>query len=292
MAHVVMCHGIGYQYKHRASSLDGWYEALHTGMTDAALAVPEPEQVSAVYYGNCYRTLAGTKGAADADEFDGIPPLHAGDVRDPLEWALLEAFAEGTEEPPRDGKGAGQAALRRLEGSARLGRPPARVVIWLARQVRRYLDPADTVRACAQQRFARVVTPDTRVVVAHSLGTVVAYEALCAHPEWKVDTFVTLGSPLGVGEIRERLVPRPGADGTLPWPNVGQWINVAAEEDPIALRKELAPAFGERVRDRLVTNTARLHPARYVLGGHSLLRYLTTVEVAEAVSLALADSER
>jgi pimeloyl-ACP methyl ester carboxylesterase len=37
----------------------------------------------------------------------------------------------------------------------------------------------------------------TRVVVAHDLGSVVAYEALCDHPELNVETFITLGSPIG-----------------------------------------------------------------------------------------------
>ncbi|MEU3326819.1 alpha/beta hydrolase [Streptomyces albus] len=291
MSHVVMCHGIGYQYKHRETSLTEWYGALRTSMSDAAHPVPEPERVSAVFYGNCYRSL-NTKSVGTDDEFADIPPLRAGDVRDPVESALLDVFAQGTEAPAPGGKGATQAALRRLERSEALGRPSSRVVIWLVRQVRRYLDADDTVRACAQQRFARVVTPDTKVVVAHSLGSVVAYEALCAHPEWNVDTFVTLGSPLGLGLIRERLRPAPGEDGGHTWPHVGRWINVAADEDPVALVKKLGPVFGDKVEDRLVVNLPWFDPKRYVLGGHSVMRYLTTGEVADAVAEALRAQKR
>jgi hypothetical protein len=287
MSHVVMCHGIGYQYKHRETSLTDWYDALRTSLTDAALPVPAPEQVSAVFYGNCYRSLQG-KGADSDDELADIPNLKIGDVRDPFEAELLEAFAEGTEAPAEGGKGVTTAALRRLEKSERLGRPPAKVVIWMVRQVRRYLDPQDTVRACAQQRFERVVTPDTRVVVAHSLGSVVAYEALCAHPEWNIDTFVTLGSPLGLGVIRDRLRPAGGKT----WPHVRTWVNIAAGEDPVALVNELAPLIDERIDDRPVVNLPRYHPGRYALGGHSVLRYLTTADLAEAVGDALRAEER
>ncbi|MDA5280936.1 hypothetical protein ACWGHM_32970 [Streptomyces sp. NPDC054904] len=285
MSRVVMCHGIGYQYKHRETELTAWYEALRLGMTDTAVAVPPADQVSAVYYGNCYRSL-GTKGAdTDEDEFALVPPLREGDVRDPLEHVLLEAIAAGLDAPAVTGRGMAQAALRRLESSPVLGLPPARVVIWLVRQVRRYLDEQDTVRGCAQERFARVVTPETRVVVAHSLGSVVAYEALCAaRPGWNVDTLITVGSPLGIRAVRERLAPAPGPDGGPPWPNVARWINVAADEDPVALVKGLGPVFGDRVEDRLVVNAG---PSRFVLGGHSLLRYLTTGEVAEGVAEAL-----
>ncbi|MFJ8080119.1 hypothetical protein ACIQ6Y_05750 [Streptomyces sp. NPDC096205] len=289
MAHVVMCHGIGYQYKHRETAFTDWYDALRMSMTDAALPVPAPEQVSAVFYGNCYRGLKPGKNVAVAeDEFADIPNFRSGDVRDPFEVALLEAFAQGTEEPVSGGKGLVQAALRRLERSERLGRPPEKVVIWLVRQVRRYLDPDDEVRVCAQQRFERVVTPDTRVVVAHSLGSVVAYEALCAHPEWNIDTFVTLGSPLGLGVIRDRL--QSPADKA--WPHVRSWVNIAAEEDPVALVKKLGPLFDERVDDRPVVNLPRRHPGRYVLGGHSVTRYLTTADLAEAVGAALLAGER
>jgi pimeloyl-ACP methyl ester carboxylesterase len=33
------------------------------------------------------------------------------------------------------------------------------------------------------------VRADTAVLIGHSLGSVVAYEALCAHPEWSVRAF-------------------------------------------------------------------------------------------------------
>ncbi|MEO3972323.1 hypothetical protein [Streptomyces sp. CAU 1734] len=292
MTEVVLCHGIGYQFKHRETALTDWYEALRLGMTDTIVPVPAPERVDAVFYGNCYRSR-NAKGTIPEDEFAGIPPLRAGDVRDPWEKRFLEVLADGAEDPSPGGegpkgkgpKGHTQDFLRKLEGSDRLGRPPARVVIHLARQVRRYLDENDTVRACALERFRRVVTPETRVIIGHSLGSVVAYEALCAHRrDWNVDTFITLGSPLGIREIQDRLLPGLEPDGRREWPKVKRWINVAAEDDPVALVKELAPAFGDRIEDRSVVNSGI---GRIILGGHNALRYLTTTEVAEGVADAL-----
>jgi pimeloyl-ACP methyl ester carboxylesterase len=280
---IVICHGIGYQFKHRETALTEWYEKLRTGMMDTAVHVALPQQVSAVYYGNCYRSRDG-KGGASENEFADIPMLRPGDVRDPTERALLEALAEGLESPGPGTKGLTQSALRRLEACPGLGQPPARFVIWLVRQVHRYLDENDTVRACALQRVERVVTPATRVVIGHSLGSVIAYEALRVHPEWNIDTFITLGSPLGVGVIQKRLQPPILAGGRSRWPNVARWINVAAQEDPIALVKKLGPFFGGAVEDHLVVNTGL---SRFVLGGHSVLRYLTTSEVAEGVADAL-----
>jgi len=81
------------------------------------------------------------------------------------------------------------------------------------KQVRTYVTELD-VRQKAIGRVANVVTHKTRVLVGHSLGTVVAYEALCAHPEWPVTTLVTLGSPLGIRKlIFDRLQPPPERDG-------------------------------------------------------------------------------
>jgi pimeloyl-ACP methyl ester carboxylesterase len=284
----VVCHGIGYQYKHSETMLTEWYDALGIGMTDAARPVPDAKDVAAVYYGSCFRSR-DSKGGVE-DELDDIPPLRIGDVRDPLELELLEAFANGTEAPLPGGKGLGQMALRRLERSERLGRPAGRAVIWMVKQVRRYLDPDDTVRACAQQRFERVVTPDTKVVIGHSLGSVVAYEALRAHSVWNVHTFVSLGSPLGIQAIRDRLRPMPPAAGDG-CPPVTRWVNVAAKDDPIALVKQLAPLFGD-VDDQTVVNLPWHHPGKYVFGSHSVLRYLTTGEVADAVASALLASDR
>jgi pimeloyl-ACP methyl ester carboxylesterase len=98
-----------------------------------------------------------------------------------------------------------------------------RELLGALRQGRRYItEPA--IRADVQERVAAEIGPDTRMLVGHSLGSVVAYEAMCAHPGWPVRALVTLGSPLGRGgpgqgpsaAIREQseLSPR-----TLPlWP--------------------------------------------------------------------------
>ena len=110
--------------------------------------------------------------------------------------------------------GSVQAALRALSGSAFFAGLAERVMLFDLQQVRRYMtDPH--VRQAAQDRVAAAVGEDTRVVVGHSLGSVVAYEALCAHPEWPVRALVTLGSPLGIRNlIFDRLVPAPAAGGS------------------------------------------------------------------------------
>ncbi|NIY62751.1 hypothetical protein [Streptomyces malaysiensis] len=70
-----------------------------------------------------------------------------------------------------------------------------RALVFDLKQVSRYLLDAE-VRRAARQRVMDRITADTEVVVAHSLGSVVAYEALCALPEHPVRALVT-GSVTG-----------------------------------------------------------------------------------------------
>ncbi|WP_338059625.1 hypothetical protein [Streptomyces nanshensis] len=133
----------------------------------------------------------------------------------------------------------------------------------------------------AQARVSAEITKETRVLVAHSLGSVVAYEALCAHPEWPVTDFVTVGSPLGMRNVVfDRLQPSP-VHGTGAWPGgVVRWTNLADRADIVALPDRLASRFGDRVEDASITNGVRMH---------DLLRYLTAARTGWAVAQGLED---
>lgn len=109
------------------------------------------------------------------------------------------------------------------------------------------------------ERYDRVVGPRTKVIVAHSMGTVVAWTALCHRPGSTVHTLVTLGSPLGSPMVFDQLDPQP-VDGRGAWPGpVQQWVNVAAVGDKACGVPRLATKFGDRVRDRQVDNGHRAH---------------------------------
>ncbi|MTD53603.1 serine peptidase [Amycolatopsis pithecellobii] len=81
------------------------------------------------------------------------------------------------------------------------------------------------------------------VVVAHSLGSIVAYETLWAHQNHDVRLFVTLGSPLAMpGVVADRLEP---CDENRKPPRVAHWINIADPGDIAAVPAGgLAQRFG------------------------------------------------
>jgi hypothetical protein len=156
--------------------------------------------------------------------------------------------------------GSAQAALRQLSRSRFFGGLALRAMVLDLKQVRRYLQDQQ-LREAARAVVSKLITAETRVVVAHSLGSVVAYEALAAMPGHQVRALVTLGSPLGIGNlIFDRLDPAP-RDGLGVWPGSDNlvWTNVADHGDVVALEKDLRPRFGPQVINTVVHNGAHAH---------------------------------
>lgn len=130
-------------------------------------------------------------------------------------------------------------------------------------------------------RIAEAVGDGPAVVVAHSLGSVVALEALheLASP---VPLFVTIGSPIGMRTaVWPRLVPRPPA---VP-EGVGGWLNFWDRDDILAVRPLLerdvrANARGVAPKSRRVDSDGA-----WV---HSAGKYLAQPAVAGPVAQTLA----
>jgi hypothetical protein len=102
-----------------------------------------------------------------------------------------------------------QRALNALSQSRFFAGLAERALIFDLEQVRRYLNEPE-IRHVARASVEQAVGSDTTVIIAHSLGPIVVYETLCAHPEWPVRTFVTIGSPLGIANLTfDKLQPSP-----------------------------------------------------------------------------------
>ena len=147
-------------------------------------------------------------------------------------------------------------------------------------QVTRYLTD-DATRATAQRAVMDLITLDTRIIIAHSLGSVVAYECRtsCTH---SLPLLVTLGSPLGLRTIvADRLHPPP----SFP-PKVSAWLNVANRDDVVAAEPDLRPRFAQDV-----PATSRFDGIWFDGSGkepHRAQTYLGRESVASAVIQALS----
>ncbi|BAY59490.1 hypothetical protein NIES2135_63670 (plasmid) [Leptolyngbya boryana NIES-2135] len=295
---IVGIHGIAHTHLTAPEIEREWLPAIQGGLEEAGFSRIQPEDFTIAAYGALFRP-EGTRAG-------WLPRLTAADIQDEREVTLLlEWWREAArlsqinrshpqpdflgedltiESPDSEGRGRTsrtvQAALRQLAKSKyfrQLG--GERAVLFVLKQVREYLHNLEMKQAI-QQRVIEKVSPDTRVIIGHSLGSVVAYECLCAHPEWNVETLITLGSPLGMSPIVfDALTPAPEL-GRGMYPNVKQWFNVADQGDIVALEKELEPKFGAIV-DVLVYNGWE---------SHSATRYLNAKETGRAIATGLFEA--
>ncbi len=123
------------------------------------------------------------------------------------------------------------------------------------------------------------------IVVAHSLGTVVAYDVLNTHREIPITAFITLGSPLGLSPfIYQELLPPLPASQKHPFPpNVATWQNFYDPNDIVALVSSLAPLFPGPPGQAVISTPVQNNPA----DPHSLTGYLIQGAVAQALNNAL-----
>jgi hypothetical protein len=242
------------------------------------------EAVRCAFYGDLFRPpgrhLSAGEPLLQADELDPFEQdllVRWWEEAARIDAAVISLDARTLARTPRSAQG----ALLALSGSRFFAALGERALLGDLRQVRDYFQEPE-IRQQARQRVSEAVSDDTRVLVGHSLGSVVAYEALCANPEWPVRMLVTLGSPLGIPNlIFERLEPPPmpaAVAGPGPrgrWPGEGtEWVNVADQGDVVALVKDLRLAFGPSVGCWVVDNGATAHDVR---------PYLTAVETGRAV---------
>lgn len=293
---IVGIHGIAHTFLTAPQIEQQWLPAIQGGLEEAGFSRIQPSEFTIAAYGAEFR-LEGVRSGT-------LPRWSAADVQDEWKAAMLLAWWQEAaqlsqlncgkadplgedptiQSPDFEGRGrvphSVQAALRQLAKSKyfhALGGD--RVVLFLLNQVKEYLHNPQMKQAI-QNRVIKAVAPETRVIIGHSLGSVIAYECLCAHPEWNVETLVTLGSPLGMSPIVfDALTPAPESGKGI-YPNVKRWFNVADQGDLVALEKILAPRFGA-VEDRLVHNGWE---------SHSATRYLSAKETGSAIAAGLFEA--
>ncbi|MFJ3507751.1 hypothetical protein [Streptomyces luteogriseus] len=277
MARIVGVHGVGKQRLGSNTLLKDWAPALADGLDRAGGPELASDDVRMAFYGDLFRPPGHTLAVGD-------PMFTDKDVEDGFEAELLlEWWKEAARVDPGVAPPGGdtlarspravQTALRVLQHSRFFADVSLRALVYDLKQVRRYLLDGE-LREAARSRVEEAIGPDTRVVVAHSLGSVVAFEALCARPGHGVRALVTLGSPLGMRMVVDRLRPGPET-----WPGTASWTNVVDEGDVVAAVKDLSLFFGTDVVGKAVHNGSHAHDATL---------YLTAKETGEAVAEGLA----
>jgi hypothetical protein len=242
---IVAVHGVGHYDRYRtADAVRAAYGADWAGHLVAGLGVTADRlDLAFAYY---------------APQLHSGLTAHGGDpeeLEDPLAKELMAEWLDTLAAPAPVSQGALTLPLRYAaswvaEKFSLDGRLTHLFVGVFFREVAAYLrGDDDPGRLAARQEVANQIGQHCpRIVIAHSLGTVVTYEALHAHPELKVELLLTLGSPLALPRaVFDRLLPRPadgpaGRFGARP-KGVERWVNVADPGDPVAIPPHLARAF-------------------------------------------------
>lgn len=230
-------HGIG----NFAHATEGAAAAALAVRWADALDVP-PDTVAAAYYAHHLRF--GYQGTGD--DLDRLDAILGGEPR-----ILLEALLVGHGGMLEPAQGRALAPLRQLASwfVARYGAEQAvveRYITPLLREVSLYFSITDPGRRQAVQSTigAAVSLHRPRVVIAHSLGSVAAYETFWTYGRLGVELLLTIGSPLAFpDQVFDKLLPAPvGGRGRRP-PGVRRWINIADPADLVALPRHLGARF-------------------------------------------------
>jgi hypothetical protein len=266
MAEIVLVHGIDQQQKTADKLESEWLPALAGGVRVAGFpgladriwrdaAKPGGIETRMAFYG--YLFLAPGQQGDDPGDFTTEEAELVEALA--LEW-LKRTAARSTKEKVRETGGRELAYVTREMGAEQGVGNVVRSAInsltkipWFApfgmgfaerfvrralAQVTRYFTDG-RIRSAALESVLQLVEANTKVMIGHSLGSVVAYEA--AHfIKQPLPLLITLGSPLGLQTVvYQRLRPQPPS---FP-PKVQRWVNVADRDDFIAAEPHLEGLF-------------------------------------------------
>lgn len=131
------------------------------------------------------------------------------------------------------------------------------------------------------------------LVIAHSMGSIIAYDVLSFEvPHLSVDSFYTIGSPLGVPVVKSKIAAerklnhRNSPHLTTPQNVLRKWYNFSDLEDRVAFNYRLADDF--RINRKLVKPQDYIVENDYEIAGeknpHKSYGYLRTKEFSMKVA--------
>ena len=249
MHQLIFIHGRAQEHKDSKALKQEWLDALAEGLAKSGLTLPLGDaDIRFPYYGDTLFDLVAGRSASDAADV-----VVRGTESDQDEMRFVRAVLEEV----RQQAGITEAQMAEVAGDVVVQRGPANwewvqgilravdrfvphgsgaAIALATRDVYQYVTNV-ALRQHIDAGVAQALTAGRdAVVVSHSLGTVVAYHLLSTQGVtrgWKTPLFITLGSPLGISEIRKAV---RGSAGPLRCPPCASaWFNAMDERDVVAL---------------------------------------------------------
>ena len=168
-----------------------------------------------------------------------------------------------------------------------------------------YWNPEAYFGSDVRARMTRVLkdalsSNDKILIIAHSLGSLVTYDNLWKFSHYgeyrhefgakkKVDTLVTLGSPLGDGNVKKHLKGSKSRGAKRYPTNLKYWVNFAAEDDYISHDSTLEDDYREMFNCNLLNKPIddrkiySLNVRQGEANPHSSIGYLIHPEMSQLV---------
>lgn len=238
---LVFIHGRDQQGKNPLRLKEIWIETWKKGLEKQALDLPTDLQIEFPFYGDLLHELTtasnvpenidgviarGSIGQRDLEFINDfltdiainakitdqeIIQTFNGDIRErgPLNWEWIQALLKVL-----DKTNLGSLSLKRFTYDAYM-----------------YLN-VPAIRRKIEELVLQKMDGDRCVIVGHSLGSVVGYNILRNNDSFKVNRYITVGSPLGLRSIKGRL------DVPIRMPNciLNGWFNAYDQRDVVALQ--------------------------------------------------------
>jgi hypothetical protein len=282
---ILMIHGRSQGGKNPVELTQTWKETLETGLHGHGKSLPTSMKIDFPYYGDLLDGFVAKsklptpdevvqKGPGGNDEFERFQQSMLMEMK--KEMRISDDEVEAVLDP----------AASREKGPQNWAWVQA-----VARLVDQHLTPATdftierfmkdvflyltkpAVRKAIDKTVEDMLTNQPTLVVAHSLGTVVAYNVLKKNKaKLALTKFVTLGSPLGIAAISSKLgvIENPAA-------TVG-WYNAYDERDVVALNPLDSSYFP--VNPSIMNNNG---VKNHTANRHGIIGYLNDGGVAAAV---------
>lgn len=248
------------------SSMVYWADVMYAAATDAGGGTQESIEYEGIAPGALTEIDETYIAEASGDEKDFIESMITNyDLDHPDEQAGDPAAEEPAGEPTPDvsaeARVAAASALEAVPLPWFVKRPLMRLLL---RDVHHYLfntshSPRSgsnyKVRDEVRKRFVDdlgAVDGGPHVVVAHSLGSVIAYDCLKRVAQSKkVDLLVTIGTPLGMSEIQDNMKPEWSKDDGYPG-DLPRWVNVVDRLDPVCVADPIIANDYRRKKESVV----------------------------------------
>lgn len=213
MSHVTFVHGAGKQ-----TSAEELMRAWRWALAEDGGIVLGPDDVSMVYWADLF-----------GDEVESLDAMFAmGDLEMTLYDSWRDRLSRWASRLKRDLEREITRKLNDLEDLT------MRLFVY---QMHSYLLDQNGVQQDVRDRFLQHLNErQPRVVVAHSMGSVIAYDCFKRVPDCPtVPEFLTFGSPLGFPTIQRHMKPHWTPQDGYPRPTVGRWTNVFDLLDPVTV---------------------------------------------------------